>query len=468
MKRPSIDRTIPNVTKLLCYSVAALVTLSVAACSPASGGESAATAAAPATPTVAAPATPIAEATPAPTEAPAAEQASVPAPSEVAEGAASELAPEERANMFSALPEMQIDPAKYYYATFKTERGDIKVQLFADRAPVTVNNFVYLARAGYYNDTTFHRVLADFMAQGGDPTGTGAGGPGYQFQDEIDASLVFDRAGLLAMANAGPGTNGSQFFITFGPTEWLNGRHTIFGEAIEGMDVLKQLTLRDPNQNPNEPGDTLYTVLIEEGDESALPTPLPPTPTPTPFAPSAAEAGERPLATVEPAARANYYNTAPELVIDPAKTYTATVATTQGEFVIELYANAAPIAVNNFVLLANLGFYDGLPVNQNSPDNALIFGAPDNTPQNDVGYKIAAELNLTGTLDIGSVSYIPFQLPTGELAASGSQLLIARIVPPAEANSQFSFFAKVVDGVDVLTLLTTDDTIESVIVTESE
>ncbi|MBV7338411.1 peptidylprolyl isomerase [Chloroflexi bacterium TSY] len=122
---------------------------------------------------------------------------------------------------------MTIDPERYYYAMFKTEKGDMKIQLFAERAPVTVNNFVFLARDGYYNDTVFHRVLEGFMAQGGDPTGTGSGGPGYEFEDEFFPGLEFDRRGLLAMANRGPTTNGSQFFITFGPTEWLNGGHTL-------------------------------------------------------------------------------------------------------------------------------------------------------------------------------------------------------------------------------------------------
>ncbi|HMN30272.1 MAG TPA: peptidylprolyl isomerase, partial [Caldilineaceae bacterium] len=133
---------------------------------------------------------------------------------------------------------MTIDPQKIYYATFKSERGDIRVQLFADRAPQTVNNFVFLAREGFYNDTVFHRVLDGFMAQGGDPTGTGMGGPGYTFGDEFNPSLTFDRPGLLAMANSGPSTNGSQFFITFAPTEWLNNLHTIFGEVVSGQDVL--------------------------------------------------------------------------------------------------------------------------------------------------------------------------------------------------------------------------------------
>ena len=124
------------------------------------------------------------------------------------------------------------------------------------------------------------------MAQAGDPTGTGAGGPGYQFEDEINEGLVFDRPNLLAMANAGPGTNGSQFFITFAPVDWLNGKHTIFGEVIEGTDVLPKLTRRDPSQNPDFLGDELISVTIEESDTSTLPTPLPPTPTPTPYAPS--------------------------------------------------------------------------------------------------------------------------------------------------------------------------------------
>lgn len=399
---------------------------------------------------------------------PAVSAVEVPPPAELSEGAASELEPSEREGMYSAPPEMTIDPSIYYYATFKTQRGDIKVQLFADRAPITVNNFVFLAREGFYNNTVFHRVLEEFMAQGGDPTGTGMGGPGYTFQDEFDESLVFDRPGLLAMANSGPATNGSQFFITFVPTDWLTFRHTIFGEVVEGMEVLDQITRVDPSAPSATQPDILYTVLIEEGEVSELPTPLPPTPTPTPFAPDSLDSDARPLADIPPVERANYFNSEPEMVIDPALIYTATIQTTQGDLVIALNAAEAPSAVNNFVVLANLGFYDGLPINQNSPENALIIGAPDNNPLNDAGYQIQAETNLSVTLDIGSVSYIPFQLPTGELTASSSQLLIARIVPPAAANEQFSFFGQLVSGVDVLEALTVDDTIETVIITSSE
>ncbi|OGO19624.1 MAG: hypothetical protein A2Z14_19645 [Chloroflexi bacterium RBG_16_48_8] len=171
-------------------------------------------------------------------------------------------------------PEMTIDPTKIYLATLKTEKGDIKIQLFVDRAPQTVNNFIFLAKEGYYDDTSFHRVLPGFMAQGGDPTGVGSGGPGYIFEDEIDPSLSFDDAGILAMANKGPqtSTNGSQFFITYAPVEYLNGDHTIFGKVVEGMDVVQSLTPRDPQAIPDYEGDKLITIEIEEIPESLLPT----------------------------------------------------------------------------------------------------------------------------------------------------------------------------------------------------
>lgn len=165
---------------------------------------------------------------------------------------------------YDAPPPMTIDPGKKYFATFKmADGGEFVAELFPDKAPVTVNNFVFLAREGYYDGTTFHRVLDGFMAQGGDPTGTGMGGPGYQFEDEF-SDLTFDRPGLLAMANAGPNTNGSQFFITFVPTPHLNGAHTIFGQIIEGIDVVNALTRRDPNQNPDFPGDAIETITITE------------------------------------------------------------------------------------------------------------------------------------------------------------------------------------------------------------
>ena len=160
-------------------------------------------------------------------------------------------------------PEMKIDPNQQYKATFKTDVGDIVVKLFADKTPKTVNNFVFLAREGFYNDTIFHRVINDFMAQGGDPTGTGMGGPGYKFSDEFHPSLKHDKPGILSMANAGPNTNGSQFFLTHVPTPWLDNKHSVFGEVSEGLDVLLSIPARDPSKR-NSPAVKLLAVEISE------------------------------------------------------------------------------------------------------------------------------------------------------------------------------------------------------------
>ena len=163
---------------------------------------------------------------------------------------------------YSAPPAMTIDENKSYSAIFKTNHGDINIDLFASQAPVTVNNFVFLARDGFYNDVIFHRVIPDFMIQGGDPDGTGMGGPGYRFQDEFDPSLVFDAPGILAMANAGPGTNGSQFFITVAPTPHLNGAHTIFGKVTSGQDIADTIS-KVPQGASNRPTDQVTIERIE-------------------------------------------------------------------------------------------------------------------------------------------------------------------------------------------------------------
>lgn len=166
---------------------------------------------------------------------------------------------------FEECPPVVIDPLKQYIATIQTEVGDIVVELFPDVAPLAVNSFVFLAENGWFNGVMFHRVLPGFVAQAGDPTGTGLGGPGYAFKNETTTKLVFDREGLFAMANSGPDSNGSQFFITFGPAEHLNGGYTIFGQVIEGMDVARNLTPRDPSKASDlPPGDRIITILIEE------------------------------------------------------------------------------------------------------------------------------------------------------------------------------------------------------------
>jgi cyclophilin family peptidyl-prolyl cis-trans isomerase len=168
-------------------------------------------------------------------------------------------------NRWYAEPEQVIDPDKDYIATIETEKGNIVIELYADTAPVNVNNFAFLAQEGWYEDVTFHRVLEDFMAQGGDPTGTGIGFPGYRCGDEITPERTFDKAGVVAMANSGPSSNGSQFFITFGPTPQLNPGFTIIGQVIEGQEIAESITFRDPANDPEAPpGDKIINIVVEE------------------------------------------------------------------------------------------------------------------------------------------------------------------------------------------------------------
>ena len=158
------------------------------------------------------------------------------------------------AKQYSSPPQMGIDANKNYTATFDTSKGKIVVDLFAKEAPNTVNNFVFLARDGFYNGTKFHRVIPDFMIQGGDPEGTGRGGPGYKFADEFKGNPHKHQRGTLSMANAGPGTNGSQFFITHVKTDWLDGKHTVFGQVRTGQEVVDAV----------KQGDVLKSVTIDE------------------------------------------------------------------------------------------------------------------------------------------------------------------------------------------------------------
>jgi cyclophilin family peptidyl-prolyl cis-trans isomerase len=161
-------------------------------------------------------------------------------------------------------PPFEIDPSLQYIATIRTERGPIVIRLFADRAPLAVNSFVFLARRGWFDGTAFHRVIPGFAAQAGDPSGTGQGGPGYLFKNEIFTDLRFDKPGVVAMANSGPDTNGSQFFITYAPQPQLDGSYSIFGEVIEGMDVVESLTARDPQSGGVlSDGDKIETIEMQ-------------------------------------------------------------------------------------------------------------------------------------------------------------------------------------------------------------
>jgi cyclophilin family peptidyl-prolyl cis-trans isomerase len=166
---------------------------------------------------------------------------------------------------FTSCPPMTIDANKRYTATLKTEKGDIVLELYADQAPLAVNSFIYLAQNGWFDGVTFHRVIPGFVAQAGDPTGSGYGGPGYAFDNEIVPELTFDGPGVLAMANAGPGSNGSQFFITLSEQHRLDGGYTIFGRVVSGMEVVQALTPRNPEEGMSlPPGDAILGVTIEE------------------------------------------------------------------------------------------------------------------------------------------------------------------------------------------------------------
>jgi cyclophilin family peptidyl-prolyl cis-trans isomerase len=167
---------------------------------------------------------------------------------------------------YDAPPPMTIDPEATYLATVEMESGDsFVIELYASSAPQIVNNFIFLAQDGWYDGVSFHRVLPGFMAQTGDPTGTGIGGPGYKLPDEFDPDLVHDSAGVVSMANSGPNTNGSQWFVTYEATPHLDGLHTIFGHVIQGMDVVEAITPRDPSRNLDAPeGDRIATITIEK------------------------------------------------------------------------------------------------------------------------------------------------------------------------------------------------------------
>ena len=360
----------------------------------------------------------------------------------LADNGAMPIEPEKRNGMYSSPPAMQIDPNKIYLATFTTEKGEIVIELFADKVPNTVNNFVALARDGYYDNTTFHRVLADFMAQGGDPAGSGMGSPGYTFADEFHADLSHDTAGVLSMANSGANTNGSQFFITFAPTPWLDGVHTVFGKVVKGMDRLQSITLRDP-QSATEPGDTIESITITESEVSLLPTP-----TPLVYV----QPGEIPVPE-EPAQRDGLYaGNVPAMVIDPAKSYTAIMETEKGDITLELFAKLVPNTVNNFVFLAREGYYDNTTFHRVIEGFMAQAGDPTSFGSGGPGYAFADEIN--GELrhnDAGILS-----MANAGANTNGSQFFITFAETPW-LDGIHTVFGKVIKGFEVLESISVRD-----------
>jgi cyclophilin family peptidyl-prolyl cis-trans isomerase len=376
----------------------------------------------------------------------------VPAPVD-GERPLAELSAAEREERFSGPAETYVKPDTVYMATIVTAKGNIVAELYQD-TPESLNNFVTLALNGYYDGLTFHRVEPGFVVQGGDPAGTGMGGPGYTTPAEI---LHNHPRGALAWARTGDEINperrssGSQFYITLDVTEFLDNAYTVFGFVIEGMDIVDQIAI----------GDVIERIDISEGSASQLPTPVP---TPTPYAPTAEEG--RPLAALSLEQRDGVYNTAPELDLDTTTTYQATIETDKGNIVMELNAEAAPLTVSNFVLLANLGYYDGMPVAHVQADTYLIIGSPAGRPDSDVGYSLEIETPAAAQEVVtGTVAMYPVPDSTGALKASGSQFFISFMAMP-ESATPLDIFGTVTEGMDIVLQLGTGDLVNRITITE--
>ncbi len=452
-----------NKLTFLVLSVLALAILLMAACVPPAPATAPATAAvATVAPTAAQPAetsaATAADATATPDARPV-----VPAPD--GSRALAKLTAADRNQRFSGPAATYVKPNTIYLATIITDKGNIVAELYQD-TPQSLNNFVTLAENGFYDGLTFHRVEPGFVIQGGDPVGDGSGDSGYTIPAEI---THFHNKGALAWARTSDQVNpdrrssGSQFYITLDQTSFLDGAYTVFGNVIEGMDVAEKIAA----------GDKIQRIEISEATTSRMPTPAPsptpeptatPTITPTPYAPTSQEG--RPLAAIPIAERSKLYNTAPGATLDSTKTYQATIETGQGKIVVELDAKLAPITVNNFVLLANLGYFDGMPVAYNDPASYLVSGSPNKQPDSDAGYTLALEdTAVASEIVTGTVSTWAVADSAGSPVASGSQFLIWRIVVPQNPG-YFNSFGKVVEGMDVVAKLTDADVITKITITE--
>jgi cyclophilin family peptidyl-prolyl cis-trans isomerase len=368
-----------------------------------------------------------------------------------------ELSGVDRANLYSGPAPTSIDPGKTYVATIVTPKGNIVAELYTD-TPESANNFVTLAQNGYYDGLTFHRVEPGFVIQGGDPQGDGSGGPGYTIPAEIKHA---HSKGALAWARQGDDVNperrssGSQFYVTLAETAFLDGGYTVFGQVIEGMDVAEKIAV----------GDKIERIDISTADASRMPTP---TPTPEPKAP-VAEQG-RPLAKMTVDEREKLYNTAPETTLDLDKSYQATIKTAKGDVVIDLDAKTYPATVGNFMLLSDLGYYDGLPIAYLEQNSYAVFGSPKAGPTSDVGYALDLEGpssdGTNSTVITGTVAMYPVQdQVTGQMKASGSQFFVSFIQTP-DIGTPLNAFGTVSSGMDVLKELKAEDVVESITISE--
>lgn len=427
---------------VVALAVAAAALLALGACTAVPSSPAATATTAPAAATPAAPATAAVQTT---VQAPV--SATVPAPVE-GQRPLAQIPAEQRNDMFSGPAAQYVQANTIYIATIVTDKGNIVAELYQD-TPLGLNNFVTLALDGFYDGLTFHRVEPGFVVQGGDPLGTGGGGPGY----EIDAEINYPHPrGALAWARTSDDINpdrmssGSQFYITLAQTEFLDNQYSVFGYVIEGMDVVDQIAA----------GDKIQRVDITTATTTKLPTPYPtatpttaptPTITPTPFAPASQEG--RPLASVEVAKRDKYFNTAPAMTIDTTKKYEATIETAKGNIVMELDPALAPVTVNNFVTLANLGYFDNMPVAHVEPTVYAVFGSPLGRPDSDVGYSLASEVSAQSSqLVTGTVAMYPIYTETGDVTASGSQFFFSFALVP-EGGVQLNVMGTVTSGLEI-------------------
>jgi peptidyl-prolyl cis-trans isomerase B (cyclophilin B) len=378
----------------------------------------------------------------------------VPAPPADKSRPLAKLSTAERSNRFSGPAPTSTISDTIYVATIKTSKGDIVAELYQD-TPESVNNFVTLAEDGYYDGLTFHRVEPNFVIQGGDPVGDGSGGPGYTIPAEIKHNHP---RGALAWARTSDQVNperrssGSQFYITLDATPFLDGAYTSFGYVVDGMDIADKIAV----------GDKINSIEISQTAASRLPAP---TPTAEPKAPT--QQSGRPLAELPAAQREKAFNKPPATVIDPSKTYQATVKSEKGDIVIDLDAKGAPVTVNNFVLLSNLGFFDDMPVAYVQPESYVVMGSPANRPDSDVGYTLDPEVSPSGSKILtGTVSMYPvFNQTDNSVKASGSQFFISFALAP-ENQTPLSTFGTVSSGLDIASKLTLSDTVKSIIITE--
>jgi cyclophilin family peptidyl-prolyl cis-trans isomerase len=441
-----------NKRVLFALALLTLALVALAGCAPVPASPTAAPTSAAATET---PAPPTAEAVPLTVEpvsiTPDA-RPTVPAPVE-GQRPLAEVPAADRNDRFSGPAASYAMSDTVYIATIVTDKGNIVAELYQD-TPEGQNNFVTLALNGFYDGLTFHRVEPGFVIQGGDPLGQGNGGPGYTIPAEITHNHP---RGALAWARTGDEINperrssGSQFYITLDETQFLDGAYSVFGYVIEGMDVADQIAV----------GDKITRIDIAAGEKSALPTPAP---TPTPFAPTTQEG--RPLATVPVAEREAYFNAAPEMVIDVTKTYEAVIESDKGKIVIELDPAAAPETVNNFFVLAGLGFYDNMPVAHVEPETYIVLGSPGGQPGSDAGYALPIEGPQPSAIITSTVAMYPVQgASPEEFLASGSQFFIAFSSVP-ESATPLNIFGKVTEGMEVAQQMAIGDIIKTITVTE--